>query len=62
MTCDEARQQLLDLQRGRLPAEREREVAAHVEGCAACARARDEEEVLTELPSAVFPSTPHPPP
>ena len=49
MTCDEARQHLLDLQRGRLPGGREREVVAHLEGCTACARTRDEEEVLTEL-------------
>ena len=49
MTCDEARQQLLDLQRGTLSAEREREVSLHVEACATCARVRDEEQVLTEL-------------
>lgn len=49
MTCDEARRQLLDLQRGTLSAEREREVSLHLEACAACARVRDEEQVLTEL-------------
>jgi anti-sigma factor RsiW len=49
MTCDEARQHLLDLRRGRLSAEREREVTLHLEACAACTHAREAEEVLTEL-------------
>ncbi len=49
MTCDDARQHLLDLQRDRLPTEIERELTLHLEACPACARARAEEEVLTEL-------------
>ncbi len=49
MTCDEARHHLLDLQRGRLSPELDRELRLHLEACPACARARVEEEVLTEL-------------
>jgi anti-sigma factor RsiW len=49
MTCAEARAQLLDLQRGELAPERERELRAHLETCASCARARDAEEALTQL-------------
>lgn len=49
MTCDDARPHLLDLQRGRLEPALEREVARHLEGCAACRAASAEEEVLTSL-------------
>ncbi len=49
MSCDEVRELLLDFQRGRLPAAVERELRLHLEACGACARARAEEDVLTEL-------------
>jgi anti-sigma factor RsiW len=48
MTCDEARLLLHDHQRGRLSPERERELANHLAGCAACARATEVEAALTE--------------
>jgi anti-sigma factor RsiW len=49
MICDEARQNLLDLRRGRLSAERDREVTLHLDSCSACTQAREAEEVLSEL-------------
>jgi anti-sigma factor RsiW len=49
MTCEEARPQLLDLRRGRLDPAVEREVAVHLQGCAACAAASAEEDLLSSL-------------
>jgi anti-sigma factor RsiW len=49
MICDDVRRHLLDLSRGALPAELERQVSAHLETCPACARALAEEDVLTVL-------------
>ncbi|HEX9400029.1 MAG TPA: hypothetical protein VF912_07965 [Anaeromyxobacter sp.] len=49
MTCEAAREHLLDLQRASLPPELEREVRLHLEACRACARASAEEDVLSEL-------------
>lgn len=49
MNCDDVRPELLDYQRGRLPADVEARVRAHLEGCAACARTEAAERTLTEL-------------
>jgi anti-sigma factor RsiW len=47
--CGEARPALLDLQRGRLPADRAAEVRAHVAGCADCTHAAEAEAALSEV-------------
>jgi len=49
MSCDEVRELLLDFQRGRLSAAADRELRLHLETCRACARARAEEDVLSEI-------------
>ena len=48
MTCEDAREQLLDYQRGRLSPRARAEVHAHLEGCAACTHEEAAEQVLTE--------------
>jgi anti-sigma factor RsiW len=48
MTCDEARDMLLDAQRGRLPAEPRARLDAHLAGCPACAHEAAAEQLLTE--------------
>ncbi len=60
MNCDDARQRLLELQRGRLSPDLDREVRLHLEACRACARARAEEDVLTELLERRLPLYPAP--
>jgi anti-sigma factor RsiW len=49
MTCDEARAQLLDAQRGRLPADRRALLEAHVAGCEACTHEEAADTLLSEL-------------
>jgi anti-sigma factor RsiW len=49
MTCDDVRRHLPELSRGALAGGLERQVRAHLETCPACAQARAEEDVLTEL-------------
>jgi anti-sigma factor RsiW len=48
MTCEDARTQLLNYQRGRLPLAAESEVRAHLDGCADCTRADAVEHELTK--------------
>jgi anti-sigma factor RsiW len=48
MSCEEMREHLLDYQRGRLDPARRAEAAAHLEGCAACAREDAAERLLSE--------------
>jgi anti-sigma factor RsiW len=49
MTCDDVRLELLDYHRGRLPADVEARVRAHLDGCGACARTETVERALTDL-------------
>ncbi len=49
MTCADVRPLLVDLQRGRVSLELEREIRRHLESCPGCARATAEEEILTGL-------------
>jgi anti-sigma factor RsiW len=49
MDCNEAREHLLDYQRGRLTPEVRERVAAHVESCEACRRVLAEEAAMSEL-------------
>jgi anti-sigma factor RsiW len=49
MNCDDVRPLLLDYERGRLAPEPHDDIAAHLESCAACARAHAVENVLTEV-------------
>ena len=49
MTCVEAREQILDYQRGRLGARARAEVHAHLESCPACAHEDAAEQVLSEV-------------
>jgi anti-sigma factor RsiW len=60
MTCDDARLRLLDLRRGRLAPDEDRELRAHLETCAGCARARAEEDVVTDLLERRLPVYPAP--
>ena len=48
MTCDEARDLLLDAQRGRLAAEPRGRLDSHLAGCPACAREATAEQLLSE--------------
>jgi len=48
MTCEDAREQLLDYQRGRLAFPAESEVRAHLDGCADCTRDDALEHELTK--------------
>jgi anti-sigma factor RsiW len=48
MDCREAREQLLDYQRAQLAPDERSQVAAHLEGCAACSRALAAEIDLSE--------------
>jgi len=48
MTCEDARTQLLDYQRGRLALSAESEVRAHLDGCADCTRDDALEHELTK--------------
>jgi anti-sigma factor RsiW len=48
MTCDEARRSLGDAERGRLSEAGERDLATHLEGCAACRHEDAAERALTE--------------
>lgn len=48
MTCDEARDLLLDAQRGRLPAEPRSRLDSHLAACAACAGEATAEQLLSE--------------
>ena len=58
MTCEDARVQLLDYQRGRLALPAESEVRAHLEGCAACTRADAVEHELTKALEQRLPQHP----
>src|SRR5262245_406169 len=49
MTCEEARLQLLDYQRGRLPVSAHGEMRAHLDACQGCSRAETVEQELTSL-------------
>jgi anti-sigma factor RsiW len=49
MNCDDIRPELPDYQRGRLPADAEARVRAHLDGCSACARTEAAERALTEI-------------
>ncbi len=49
MNCDDVRPELLDYHRGRLPADVETHVRAHLDGCGVCARAEAAERALTDL-------------
>jgi anti-sigma factor RsiW len=48
MTCDEARELLLDAQRGRLPADRRGALESHVASCEACGHEAAAESLLSE--------------
>ncbi|MFI5377395.1 MAG: zf-HC2 domain-containing protein, partial [Candidatus Rokuibacteriota bacterium] len=48
MTCDEARELLLDAQRGRLPADRRGALESHLASCEACAHEAAAESLLSE--------------
>ena len=48
MTCDEARRSLGDAERGRLSEAAEKDLATHLEGCAACRHEDAAERALTE--------------
>jgi anti-sigma factor (TIGR02949 family) len=48
MTCDEARDLLLDAQRGRLPAEPRARLDSHLAACPACTREATAEQLLSE--------------
>jgi len=49
MDCQDVRLHLLEYQRGRLDVGRQRDVRAHLDGCAACRRAETAEQTLTDL-------------
>src|SRR5215217_1508686 len=49
MNCPDVRNHLIDLQRDRLAPELQKEIARHLETCAACARANDAERVLSSV-------------
>jgi anti-sigma factor RsiW len=49
MDCQEARLHLLDSQRGRLPADLQAGLRAHLDACAVCSRVDAEEQVVTEI-------------
>jgi anti-sigma factor RsiW len=58
MTCEDARTQLLDYQRGRLALAAEREVRAHLDGCADCTHADAVEHELTKALEQRLPQHP----
>jgi len=58
MDCQDVRSQLLDYQRGRLKPGPRGEIRAHLEGCAACARAEEAEQALSELLERRLPQHP----
>ncbi len=49
MDCQDVRLHLLDYQRGQLDPARQRDLRAHLDGCAACSRAETAERALTDL-------------
>ena len=58
MTCEDTRASLLDYQRGRLAVAAEREVRAHLDGCAECTRADAVEHELTKALEQRLPQHP----
>src|SRR5499426_1346947 len=58
MTCEDARAQLLDYQRGRLALAAEHAVRAHLDECAACTRADAVEHELTKALEQRLPQHP----
>jgi anti-sigma factor RsiW len=58
MECEEAREQLLDAQRGRIRPDLQSGLRAHVDTCAACARVEAAEQVLTEILERRLPQYP----
>ncbi len=58
MNCPDVRGHLLDAQRDRLEPELQREIADHLEACAACTRASEAERVLSSLLEARLPRYP----
>jgi anti-sigma factor RsiW len=58
MTCEDVRGRLVDYQRGRLPAQAQGDVRAHLEGCEACARAETVEQELTSALERRLPQHP----
>jgi anti-sigma factor (TIGR02949 family) len=60
MDCQDARDHLLEYQRGQVGLELRGGIRAHLESCAACARAEEAEQVLTELLEQRLPQYPAP--
>jgi anti-sigma factor RsiW len=58
MTCGDARDRLVDYQRGRLALAAESEVRAHLDGCAECTRADAAEHELTKALEQRLPQHP----
>ena len=58
MNCPDVRNHLLDVQRERLEPELRREIADHLEACAACTRANEAEHVLSNLLEVRLPRYP----
>ena len=58
MECEDARNHMLDYQQGRLRPELQGEVRAHLDTCAACARAEAAERVLNDLLEQRLPQHP----
>lgn len=58
MDCRDVQSHLLEYQRGQLGPESQRDIRVHLEGCAACARAEEAEQVLTELLERRLPQHP----
>jgi anti-sigma factor RsiW len=60
MNCRDARDHLLEYQRGQVGPELRGGIRTHLESCAACARAEESERVLTELLEQRLPQYPAP--
>ncbi len=60
MDCQDVRPRLLEYQRGEIGPELRGDMRAHLESCAACARAEETEQVLTELLEQRLPQHPAP--
>ena len=58
MSCEEAHLRLLDYQRGHLPLPAQGEIRAHLDACAACARADAAEQELTSILERRLPQHP----